>query len=101
MGMKNMQCVATIFAVLMASASVSAQEITFNSIRQGESTTNSGEWIGRDVWAPDRITNVANPGYPGTFSVYRFIVEPGDKGGPSVRATGRGVALGQPSLLGT
>ena len=76
-----MKRLATLFAVLMASAIASAQEVTFNSIQHSEPTVTKGEWVGRDVWAPDRITNVTNPGYPRTSSVYRFVVEPGDKVG--------------------
>lgn len=81
MAMKNIQRLATLLAVLMTSALVSAQEITFNSVQHGASTTAIGQWIDRDVWAPDRITSVTTPGYPGTLSVYRFVVKPGDKVG--------------------
>jgi len=79
--MKNMKRLATIFAVLTATAMAAAQEVTFSSIPRGKSTIQTGQWMGRDAWAPDRITNVTNPGYPGTSSVYRFVVKPGDKVG--------------------
>jgi hypothetical protein len=76
-----MKLITGLFVALIASAGVSAQEVTFNSIQRGGSTIYCGDWMGRDVWAPDRITNVTDPSYPGMSSVYRFIVEPGDKVG--------------------
>ena len=76
-----MKHLATIFVAIVAVTTVSAQEVTFTSIQRGTETALIGQWIGRDVWAPDRITNVTNPGYPGTSSVYRFVVKPGDKVG--------------------
>lgn len=76
-----MKSIAAIVIAITAAGSASAQEVTFNSIQRGESATQQGAWMGRDVWAPDRITNVTTPGYPGTSSVYRFVVQPGDKVG--------------------
>jgi len=76
-----MKLFAVLFVALPASAIVSAQEVSFNSIHRGAETIHIGQWAGRDVWAPDRITNVTNPGYPGISSVYRFVVDPGDKVG--------------------
>jgi hypothetical protein len=76
-----MKHLAAVFFAFTASAMASAQEVTFNSIQHGGSTIHGGDWIGRDAWASDRITNVTSPSYPGTSSVYRFVVQPGDKVG--------------------
>jgi hypothetical protein len=64
-----------------ALAPVLADEVTFDSIQHAAETTKVGEWVHRDVWDPDRISEVNNPRCPGTSSVYRFIVKPGDKVG--------------------
>jgi hypothetical protein len=66
---------------LAASASVLGQDITFNSIAREKVTPLVGRWSGREEWKPDRITSVTSPQYPGVTSVYRFVVEPGDKVG--------------------
>jgi hypothetical protein len=101
MGMANMKRLATLFVVLMASARVSAQEVTFSSIQRGKSAIQTGQWMGRDVWAPDRITNVTNPSYPGTSAVYRFVVKPGDKvgGWSGERAEFSGIRTAKGMLL--
>ena len=76
-----MKRLTAIFVTILAVTLVSAQEVTFSSIQRGGSTNQCGQWIGRDVWSPDRISNVTKPAYPGLPSVYRFVVKPGDKVG--------------------
>ena len=78
-----MKYLAFLAAALATSSIASAQDqdVTFSSIQRGGTASQIGEWQGRDVWAPDRITNVTSPGYPGVSSVYCFVVKPGDKVG--------------------
>jgi len=68
-------------AALFAASNLSAQDVSFSSIQHAGSTNHIGEWVDKDIWAPDRIATVTNPSYPGFSSVYRFTVRPGDKVG--------------------
>jgi len=86
-------------AFLMATSlhTIFADEVLFNSIQRGAEDATIGEWVSRDVWMSDRISNVSDPAYPGTASVYRFLVEPGDKvgGWTGERAEFSGMRIGK------
>ena len=90
-------------AALAAGALASAREVAFNSVQRGQAAATIGEWLYRDVWAPDRIAGVTNPCYPEVASVYRFVVKPGDKvgGWTGERAEFSGIRTAQGVLYET
>ncbi len=72
---------AFLFAAWVCLPGAWAEEITFNTLQRAGGAPLTGQWESRDVWAPDRITNVTKPSYPGLAAVYRYVVKPGDKVG--------------------
>lgn len=101
---KKMKLLTPLFAFAATTlTAISADDISFNSIQRGEESVLVGEWQSRDALTPDRIANVTSPAYPGTASVYRFTVKPGDKigGWTGERAEFSGIRVGKQVLWET